>query len=116
MSINNDGIDFGAVLDYGRDEEASLIHLHSLIAESEAEVTECWYNIGFITTPSLIHEQTPVNNNTIIALKYLSRVLNNIGSYASDLLLLLSSFMFYIDAASQDTVKNMAQSIKQCKN
>jgi hypothetical protein len=70
-------------------------------------------NIGFIATPALIYEQTPVNNNTIFALKYFSRVLNNIGSYASDLLLLLSSFMFYIDATSQDTVKSMAQAIKR---
>jgi hypothetical protein len=64
-------------------------------------------SIGQLETPTLIYDSRPVIINTIIAFSHLSRTLGASQS-PGDHSLMVSSFLFFLDAHSQEAIEKLA--------
>ena len=67
--------------------------------------------VGFMSTPELIYEKSPVHGNTVVAFAFLSRAIKSKDLDSFDLALLLSTLFFYMDVSSQNVVKEYAKTL-----
>jgi len=86
---------------YQRDRFCKSREKHELLKEK----------VGFMATPDLIYEQSPVHGNTVVAFAFLSRALKSKDLNSFDLALLLSSLFFYMDVTSQGVVEKHANTL-----